>query len=335
MSTPQKNQFDGNYLERYRKGLLTPAEAHALEKAALDDPLLADAMEGYMNMERDTASERSFLKSWINERVEENQAAIRYIPRQNNFQPFLRVAAVFLVLIGAAWMGYVLWLEPQEPVLADRGPVPATAPQTPKDIQSTESNSTTTATIAQAESKSTTPQSLPDKTAFSAPTKDENWDKTVAAQETPVADATQPVAKATAPEPVVSHATETEKAITAETVRSESIPARAAQEVESRQLSAKNKSTLMVDSPAPIDGWDKYEKYLDGQREAAPTADNRITSTQVTLSFLVGEDGRPKDIRVEKSGGSFYDDKAIGILKKGPDWKSGKSDQRGLLQLRF
>jgi len=41
------NHFSAADIEKYRKGLLTPAQMHALEKAAMEDPFLADAMEGY------------------------------------------------------------------------------------------------------------------------------------------------------------------------------------------------------------------------------------------------------------------------------------------------
>jgi hypothetical protein len=34
-------------IEKYHKGLLSAKEMHDLEKAALDDPFLADALEGY------------------------------------------------------------------------------------------------------------------------------------------------------------------------------------------------------------------------------------------------------------------------------------------------
>jgi hypothetical protein len=36
----------GHDIEKYLKGELTPAERHALEKKALNDPFLADALEG-------------------------------------------------------------------------------------------------------------------------------------------------------------------------------------------------------------------------------------------------------------------------------------------------
>src|ERR1700754_1790933 len=35
-----------NDIEKYLKGELSPTEMHALEKKALDDPFLADALEG-------------------------------------------------------------------------------------------------------------------------------------------------------------------------------------------------------------------------------------------------------------------------------------------------
>lgn len=40
-------QYTQAYLEQYWQGKLSPAEMHAIEKAALQDPFLADALEGY------------------------------------------------------------------------------------------------------------------------------------------------------------------------------------------------------------------------------------------------------------------------------------------------
>jgi hypothetical protein len=39
--------YTASDIQRYYKGQLSPQEMHALEKAALDDPFLADALEGY------------------------------------------------------------------------------------------------------------------------------------------------------------------------------------------------------------------------------------------------------------------------------------------------
>ena len=40
------NHFSAEYIRKYLEGKLPADEMHALEKAALDDPFLADAIEG-------------------------------------------------------------------------------------------------------------------------------------------------------------------------------------------------------------------------------------------------------------------------------------------------
>src|SRR6478752_10519925 len=39
--------YSARDIQQYLEGKLSPAEMHAIEKAALDDPFLADAIEGY------------------------------------------------------------------------------------------------------------------------------------------------------------------------------------------------------------------------------------------------------------------------------------------------
>ena len=48
MMSSKNNGFTASDIERYHSGKMLPEERHALEKAALDDPFLADALEGYM-----------------------------------------------------------------------------------------------------------------------------------------------------------------------------------------------------------------------------------------------------------------------------------------------
>ena len=40
-------QYSAQDIQRYLKGQMSPEEMHAIETAALDDPFLADAIEGY------------------------------------------------------------------------------------------------------------------------------------------------------------------------------------------------------------------------------------------------------------------------------------------------
>lgn len=54
-------------IKRYITGAMSPAEMHSIEMAALDDPLLAEAMEGYELMEeKDWSKELAALKQQFN-----------------------------------------------------------------------------------------------------------------------------------------------------------------------------------------------------------------------------------------------------------------------------
>lgn len=132
-STPA---FDGAYLERYRRGELNPSEAHALEKAALEDPLLADALDGFRLATYDTSGDLNLLRVRLNERIESSQAAIRHMPKTRYFSPFLRVAAILLLLLGAGWFSYVYWIEPGGSSLAVNDPVnkPPQIPALPPNL---------------------------------------------------------------------------------------------------------------------------------------------------------------------------------------------------------
>ena len=101
---PIKN-FSGEDIRRYHAGELSPQERHALEKAALDDPFLADALEGYaytVTPDADLAE----LRQRLQQKREEEKVIP---PGRSAAQPFRwwRIAALFLLLVGAGWA--VVW----------------------------------------------------------------------------------------------------------------------------------------------------------------------------------------------------------------------------------
>ncbi len=81
-------------IERYHAGQMPAHEMHALEKAALEDPFLADALEGYQF----TATPAADLQS-IRERLEGKKEK-----RRTLFPQWLKVAAILLVLAGGTWL---------------------------------------------------------------------------------------------------------------------------------------------------------------------------------------------------------------------------------------
>ena len=56
-------------LERYHNGKMNAKERHALEKAALDDPFLSDALEGYSVTSGNAVSDIDLLNKRLDERI--------------------------------------------------------------------------------------------------------------------------------------------------------------------------------------------------------------------------------------------------------------------------
>src|SRR5688572_13236668 len=93
-------------IEKYHKGLLSPKEMHAMEKASLDDPFLADALEGYtvpgVHAEADIAE--------LKKRLEERSSRSKIIPiapaHKSSSFPWMRAAAMFVLIAGAGYLVY-------------------------------------------------------------------------------------------------------------------------------------------------------------------------------------------------------------------------------------
>jgi hypothetical protein len=98
--------FSASDIEKYWKGLLPSATMHAMEKAAMDDPFLADAMEGYrtkvMHKKEAVAPDFQELSIRLKERVEKDK--IIAMPRTRN--NWWRVAAAAVVLIGGSVLAF-------------------------------------------------------------------------------------------------------------------------------------------------------------------------------------------------------------------------------------
>jgi TonB family protein len=89
-------------IEKYHKGLLSPKEMNELEKAALDDPFLAEALEGYEATATNISSDLSELKKKLEERVSDGKV----ISMAPNSLKWWKVAAAVVILGG---LGYFIF----------------------------------------------------------------------------------------------------------------------------------------------------------------------------------------------------------------------------------
>ena len=81
-------------IEKYWKGKLSPAEMHSIEKAAMDDPFLADALEGYQNA---GLADLDSLKERLDKRV---GAVIPILNLKRKRFTWIRAAAAIIIIIG-------------------------------------------------------------------------------------------------------------------------------------------------------------------------------------------------------------------------------------------
>ncbi|MBL7709654.1 MAG: carboxypeptidase-like regulatory domain-containing protein [Chitinophagaceae bacterium] len=93
-------------IEKYQQGLLSPKERHDLEKAALDDPFLADALEGYHSTPVNISADLTELKNRLAEKTEEKKVIPLDTTAGKRAFPWLRVAAMIIAVAGAGLLVY-------------------------------------------------------------------------------------------------------------------------------------------------------------------------------------------------------------------------------------
>jgi len=194
--------FTAADIEKYHKGLLPPAEMNRLEKAALDDPFLADALEGYATPGVDMQADLAELKERLAQK-EEDKKVIPLAPAGKSI-PWLRAAAIVILVSGLGFLTYrFAFTDKKDSDIAQQLP---TAPQSTE--KSKTDNTTTTVTDTPATSVATVP-------AATDQNKEIVTNGNTASVPAPVAvPKTTPVNTETAPAEVDAFAAEKKKTIT-------------------------------------------------------------------------------------------------------------------------
>lgn len=138
--------FTAADIEKYHKGLLSAKEMHDLEKAAMDDPFLADALEGYtvagVNVMEDIAE--------LKDRLAKKTDTAKIIPlqtphRKNNFS-LLKVAAMLVFVAGAAFAVYQFGFNKKAESIAQNNPIEEIEKKVTDTADSNTANTTVPAT---------------------------------------------------------------------------------------------------------------------------------------------------------------------------------------------
>jgi TonB family protein len=123
MMSSKNNGFTASDIERYHSGQMPAAERHALEKAALDDPFLADALEGYA-----FTSTPSVDLSNIQLRLNEKLNRKKVVPFFQKYK-WISAAAIFIIIAAGGWIAYTISDKSKETSVAVQKNKPATEQQ--------------------------------------------------------------------------------------------------------------------------------------------------------------------------------------------------------------
>lgn len=133
---PEAGKYNDHYsleaIEAYLTGKLSPAEMHAMEKAAIQDPFLADAIEGFR--ETDLAEARRHLGA-VDQQILA-AAPVTLSASQGRRNNFWRVAAAVLVTAGVATIALLVNNgSKMKPELATTTSLPSKAATEPAALQ--------------------------------------------------------------------------------------------------------------------------------------------------------------------------------------------------------
>jgi len=109
--------FTATDIERYHRGLMSARERHALEKAALDDPFLADALEGYRHVTANVNEDLAELKKRVDNRTGKTEVA-PVLPVSTSSFTWWKVAAMLFLVSGAGLLVYQLAINKKSTELA-------------------------------------------------------------------------------------------------------------------------------------------------------------------------------------------------------------------------
>lgn len=344
---PNNKPYTAEQIRTYLSGKMTDAEMRALEKAALSDPLLADAIEGYQLVNQEnTYTSLDELKKNIAGHTAGNSGRTR--------QRYLPMAAALALICMLAATGYLLLDNKRgkntetaiaENRVSDNTPVAANtetnndsaiAGNRSAETEKTIENKGTEAlvvrpaapepiTVQKDVATKATENSKSDNAVV--PAEDNRQNTALAEASNPtyqadVASGTTPskqaaTAKAEAPRPAEQ---EDQSVVTVTTAKQRS--KENAVVVEKKQVL--NAPTEAPDSAEPLIGRAAYEQYLSKSIALPQGIRNKYRGRSVILAFSIRRNGKITEIRVVESLSPECDAEAIRLLKSGPAWASGK-----------
>lgn len=304
-----------NYIQGARKG----KEAHRIEKEAMQDPFLADALEGYEKVGGNHQKEVAKLQREVNRRQKQMGSTSSSTGKKFPVKAWAIAASILLVAGVGAW--FVIG-EPEPPARETLSYV--TEDKIQQEIQpETQINEESEEVPIMAPQES--PAKPVPETSVSVPPEvpaavsEEVSDMPPSADMVIVADAEEVVEKSEEIREAKRTATELDTRV-----------------VESEEIAVEPKKAIIEsDTPQPVVGLEAYHGYIKRNLKHPADEECRDMKGEVTVVFKIGESGRPYNIRVTQGLCSSINQEAIRLIIHGPDWKKGRTSDEATIKINF
>ncbi len=352
-----------NDIQRYLQHKMTQQEMHDFEKALMNDPFLADALEGYSSGNAALAGKHlSGIESELNSRKEKVKVVAMPVQKTG----WWKVAAVVLVVATGGALTYSLLTANTDEKNVARQMSPAKATEMASKTDSIglgekplaqvevlpkkellKSKKNTSSVISQPKiSPVATIQSEELKADTAISSIMEKNEKTSAIMDRNAAVAA--ALKISANPDTLEQGIEVRKSVLSPAFAEDQFKGKVADtnnkilqsEVVVPQFNQKKAKSDVKhlrekteNGAEPIGGWKNFERYLSGQIDSLKASN--IDGEDVELEFSIDEQGRPANIKVPPEPDSLIAAKAVQILINGPQWKIRRKDKKVKVIIAF
>jgi hypothetical protein len=277
--------LDIELLEDYLDGKLDSKAMHRIEKQALEDPFVAQALAGLAESPKRASQNVSLLQKQLYERIGQQQVVKKESVYTWQRLSIAAAAAVMFISVSIIFFMREQGRQDQLTKIKNR----------PKNIE---------VNIAPTVAAVDSAINIPVATA----TPDEKINPVGVGQISPRRQAeNQPVQAAVTSADI--------QAMKQDTAVVES-------QVAASKATARIASVLPA-AAAPVGGWANLNSYISDHNKLAQ--EEGSAGKFVELSFMIDAEGSPSDIKVEKGAVKEYADEAIRLIKEGPKWEQPKA----------
>lgn len=353
----EQKKYTAADIERYHLGKMTAAERHALEKAALHDAFLADAVEGYAAAPT-PAADLQTLQQKLQQRMQKEKGQRRFFFMNNGW---LKAAAIFVLVAGAGWFYFQTRSHEEtktdsyealqkkaanintNPVTDSTTVVMSEPAKTPPLKMETKKEYKELAPLAKVKGRrQTMPAENKTPAVVATPGMQANLDSAVVMGYGRLRATAQPQPKnetffnkayndAEKDKREVAKVTDTIKNFNVTLNRSND----GLQEIVLAQKRAApvRRMNVTIDSLEPEKGWTNFDDYVAAHLQEPDELKEKGLRGEVELSFDVNKEGEPTNIAVTQSLCKSCDEEAVRLLKQGPKWKKNKKS--GKIKIKF